>query len=109
MGMPITTYNVLNALSKRSPESYEIGPAQKALEPFNLFAFIIHDPAKHSDFNRKISSAFHRLDHSTGHHLLFFALVDPPERWLQDTELGGGRTIRNYLILIMQLPLLIRV
>ena len=88
MGMPITTYNVLNALDKGEPE-YEIRAAQKALEPFNLFAFIIHDPEAHPDFDRKLSSTFNWLDYTTGNELLFFSLVDPPEDWLNEGRNQG--------------------
>ena len=83
MGMPITTYNVLNALDKGEPE-YEIAAAQKALEPFNLFAFIIHDPEAHPDIDRKLRSKFNWLDQTTGKELLFFTLVDPPKEWLDE-------------------------
>ena len=54
--MPITTYNVLDALGKSNPESYEIGPVKSALQPFSLFAFIIHDPTAHPDFDQQINT-----------------------------------------------------
>ena len=88
MGMPITTYNVLNALDKGEPE-YEIRAAQTALEPFNLFAFIIHDPKAHPEFDRSIRSDFNWLDYITGQELLFFALVDPPDAWLNEGRNRG--------------------
>ena len=92
MGMPITTYNVLDALAKSYPEEYEIEAVERALKPFNLFAFIIHDPEVHSDFDARIRNDFTRLDHSTGDSLLFFALVDPPQIWLDQGERNpGGR------------------
>ena len=90
MGMPITTYNVLHALDKG--QRHEIRLAQKVLAPFNLFAFIIHDPDadETSDFGQrnraveqKISRDFDYLDYVTGNKLLFFALADPPEKWLK--------------------------
>ena len=123
MGMPISNYTVLKALSSggghgeiRSrrkpariestwnlayampsdrefnpfdwdsgrPQQEEIQVAQAALAPFNLFAFIIHDPETHPEFHQKISSIFEDLDYTTGDKLLFFALVDPPEEWLRD-------------------------
>ena len=43
MGMPISSYTVLSALARDRGESYETEVAQRALRPFNLFAFIIHD------------------------------------------------------------------
>ena len=83
MGMPITTYHVLNALDKGEPE-YEITAAQNALKPFNLFAFIIHDPEAHPDFDSGLRSIFNWLDYTTGKELLFFSLVDPPKEWLDE-------------------------
>jgi hypothetical protein len=84
MGMPISNYTVLKALGdkKASPNEYEKRTALAALSPFNLFAFIIHDPEEHHDFGRILSFAFDRLDFVTGEKLLFFALVDPPSDWL---------------------------
>ena len=88
MGMPITTYNVLNALDKGEPE-YEIATARKTLEPFNLFAFIIHDPEAHPGFDSSIRADFNWLDYTTGQELLFFALVDPPDEWLNEGRYRG--------------------
>ena len=82
MGMPISSYNVMKVLDKGG-ERYETDAVRRALDPFNLFAFIIHDPETHPDFDRAISMNFDRLDHTSGDKLLFFALVDPPEEWLR--------------------------
>ena len=82
MGMPISEYTVLKALGDKNAASYETNTALKALSPFNLFAFIIHDPETHREFARQISFLFDHLDFVTGHELLFFALVDPPPDWL---------------------------
>ncbi len=65
---------------------YDDNKAGEALRRFNLFAFIIHDPETHPDFDSKLSSLFERLDHDTGDKLLFFALVNPPEKWLKTAE-----------------------
>jgi len=88
MGMPISNYTVLKALGnkKASSNEYEKRTALAALSPFNLFAFIIHDPEEHQDFGRQISFAFDRLDFVTGEKLLFFALVDPPPDWLAHAQ-----------------------
>ena len=84
MGMPISNYTVLKALGdkKASPHEYEKRTALDALSPFNLFAFIIHDPEEHPDFSRQLRRSFDRLDFVTGEKLLFFALVEPPSEWL---------------------------
>jgi hypothetical protein len=90
MGMPITTYNVLNALDK--DDEYNTQMARNTLGTFNAFAFIIYDPDadENSDFGqrnrafeKKINEEFDYLDHVTGDKLLFFALVDPPKKWLR--------------------------
>ena len=84
MGMPITTYNVLNALDEGSFKSqYEFDTAIEALKPFKLFAFVIHDPEVHDSFHRTIGSIFYKLDSVTRDDFLFFALVDPPQQWLK--------------------------
>lgn len=82
MGMPISNYTVLKALGYGGAP-YEVNTALDALRPFNLFAFIIHDPQAHSDFDRRINHRFDFLDYITGNKLLFFALVDPPLEWLE--------------------------
>ncbi|MGB3975892.1 MAG: hypothetical protein WBM02_00165 [bacterium] len=81
MGMPISSYTVLSALAL-GQDSYETEIAQRVLRPFNLFAFIIHDPNEHREFHNLLSRQFDRLDYLTGQRLLFFALVDPPKEWL---------------------------
>ena len=80
MGMPISSYNVVRVLSEGG-EPWETSPVEDALKPFNLFAFIIHDPETHSALHEEISQNFTDLDEITGCKLLFFALVDPPKEW----------------------------
>jgi hypothetical protein len=82
MGMPISNYTVLKALGYGGAP-YEVNTALDTLRPFNLFAFIIHDPEAHPDFDRRINHRFDYLDYVTGDKLLFFALVDPPPEWLE--------------------------
>jgi hypothetical protein len=95
MGMPICTYTVLRALTER-PEiyDYELHSAKAALEPFNLFAFIIHDPEQHKGFAHALTRHFDHLDYITGEGLLFFALVDPSPAWL---EHGAPRRYYQHL------------
>ena len=64
-------------------KKYEEMAVKKALEPFNLFAFILHDPNQHKDFHEYLENIFDRLDYETGKGLLFFALINPPQNWLQ--------------------------
>jgi hypothetical protein len=84
MGMPISisSYTVLTELSKPSND-HLAGRVYRALKPFNLFAFVIHDPVRHKDLDRVLARQFDRLDFRTGRRLLFFALVDPPKEWLE--------------------------
>lgn len=95
MGFPIqNNYSILRTLAfgngrrylgqgeSISVEKNEYMTILQSLKPFNLFAFVIHDPEKHQEFHNNLNSIFERLDHSTGQNLLFFALTNPPERWL---------------------------
>ena len=100
MGSPILTYKVLEALddkistysilealdNKREPSSEisnAISSVRDKLRSFNLLAFIIHDPEVHHGFDAKITQLFDYLDQVSGNALLFFALIDPPEEWLE--------------------------
>lgn len=85
MGMPVTSYTVLKTLALGG-QNYELHTIEKAIKPFNLFAFIIHDPQAHPDFEQYLNNEFDRFDYTTGDKLLFFALVDPPEKWLQHAK-----------------------
>lgn len=82
MGMPITSYTVLKTLALGG-QNYELHAVEKAIKPFNLFAFIIHDPQAHPDFHQYLNEEFDRFDYTTGDKLLFFALIDPPQNWLR--------------------------
>lgn len=79
--MPISNYTILRALAIGGKGS-ERSTVLRTLEPFNLFAFVIHDPEMHSEFDKKLNLLFDQLDFITGSKLLFFALVDPPTQWL---------------------------
>jgi len=88
MGMPISSYTVLSALAN-GRNRYETEVAQRALSPFNLFAFVIHDPEEHSKFHQVLERQFDRFDFITGHKLLFLRLVDPPTNWLNHAKWQG--------------------
>lgn len=93
MGFPLhNNYSLLRALafgprsdySRSNPvrvEREEYLAISKSLRNFNLFAFVIHDPEEDKDFHENLNTIFERLDHSTGEHLLFFTLTNPPEKW----------------------------
>lgn len=94
MAAPISSYDLLKPLTDSNRSWSEFSDMKKALEGFNLFAFIIHDPEEHSDFDRKMGRIFDRLDYLTGEKLLFFTLIDPPEEWLRH---GRQREYMKYL------------
>ncbi len=94
MAAPISSYDLLKPLSNPTKSYHELFKMNEALKGFNLFAFIIHDPEKHSDFDREMGRIFDRLDYLTGEKLLFFALIDPPEEWLR---YGRQREYMKYL------------
>jgi len=85
MGMPINSYTVLRTLALGG-ELYEQEAVKNALAPFNLFAFILHDPEIHSQFHEYLARNFDRFDYTTGDKLLFFALVDTPSEWLKHAK-----------------------
>jgi len=83
MGMTMSTYAVFNSLIRgRSDKDFDF--VRKAINPFNLYAIILHDPEKHREFHQFLTEKFAELHVITGDKLLFFALVDPPESWLLD-------------------------
>lgn len=81
MGMPISSYTVPNTLAY-GRNGFEPRSVERALRPFNLFAFVIHDPDSHSQFDHFLEQSFDRLDYDSGESLLFFALVRPSQDWL---------------------------
>lgn len=82
MGFPLTSYEILRDLAdERDSEA-----AKSALRPFNLFAFIVHNPDAHARFHSVLERKFDMLDYMTGRRLLFFALVDPPESWQRHAQ-----------------------
>ena len=75
--MYFDNFNVMHALAT----GVGAREARQALSPFNLFAFIVHGEEEHPTFHQEVVKAFERLDHSTGHELLFFAVLDAPREW----------------------------
>jgi hypothetical protein len=73
MGIPITTYTVLDSLASDLDAPHFRG----LVAPFNLFAFVLGSPKDHPGLFAKIDSAFDRLAFETGERLLFFAVARP--------------------------------
>ena len=55
----------------------------RVLNQFNIFAFILHDPESHPEFDQYLNHVFEELDRDSRGKLLFFALVNPDEEWLE--------------------------
>jgi hypothetical protein len=85
MGMPISNYTMLHALATRSG-IINHSSINQALEQFNLFAIVIHDPTNDIGFHLYVEEWFERLDFSTGNKLLFFALVLPKTGWMKSFQ-----------------------
>ncbi len=62
----------------------------QSLRQFNLFAFVLHDPETHSEFDNYLSNILNDLDRLTGDRLLMFVLVNPDETWMEE------RMMRSY-------------
>lgn len=75
MGMPISCYWSLVSLVRHGERCG--GWIGKLRKQFSKFAFVIHDPAIHREFDDVLNRSFDDLDQFTGEHLLFFALVRP--------------------------------
>jgi hypothetical protein len=80
--MPINSYTLLKSFTDGSKvlSSSEVA---KALKPYNIYAFIIHDPEEHRELDLHIAEYFEFLDSTTGKNLLFFALTEPPREWME--------------------------
>jgi len=75
MGMPISCYWTLLSLARHGERCG--GWVGKLRKQFSKFAFVIHDPTTHLEFDDVLNRSFDRLDYATGRRLLFFALVRP--------------------------------
>ncbi|MBE9251231.1 hypothetical protein IQ226_19260 [Dolichospermum sp. LEGE 00240] len=72
MGFPIRS-NIFNSGS----------PSQKYFARFPIQVAILFKPSD-TVFTDYLKAEFAGLDRSTGENLAFFAVLDPPEQWLQD-------------------------
>lgn len=76
MGMPVSCFSLLCDVAAR--RDYRASTrAEAVFRRFKRFAFVIHDPAVHVDFDEALNTSFRDLDEATGRNLLFFALVRP--------------------------------
>lgn len=85
MGMFLSKYSMLNALGYGADKPI-IVETKKILDKYKLFGLILHDPKSHSDFHTSLRDSFERLDFLTGQDFLFFALTDPPKKWIERNE-----------------------
>ena len=88
MAAPISSYDLLEPLSAPKKSSDEFDNMKEALKGFNFFAFIIHDPEKHSNFDREMGRIFDQLDYLTGDKLLFFTRLVLYQWDLRDFSMG---------------------
>jgi hypothetical protein len=87
MGMPITSYKVLQLLADpAAARGEEEKKLRETLAQFRLLAVVLHDPARHVGLHDVLPSLFERLDLVTGPHLLFFALVEVSPGWRAGAE-----------------------
>lgn len=75
MGMPISCYWSLVSLVRHGERCG--GWIGRLRKQFSKFAFVIHDPTVHVEFDDVLNRLLDRLDYATGRRLLFFALVRP--------------------------------
>jgi hypothetical protein len=54
----------------------DIDAIRKALDPFNLFVFVLHVSSIHLDFDEKLNDTLRRLDLISDEHLAFLAFVE---------------------------------
>ena len=79
MGWKISERTVRFLLCNEGSDD-DIESIKKTLEPFNLFAFVLHIPSVHLDFDRKLNEKLDSLDLVGADRFLFFALVEPDNR-----------------------------
>ena len=97
MGYPLfNNYTLFRALAKpRTIEEntvthefdklkWEREHMYRAVNQFSLFAFILHDPESHPEFDQYLNRVFEELDRTTRDKLIFFALVNPDKKWLEN-------------------------
>lgn len=103
MGFPVNNFTMMKALAKgiRGDSDFEFMEdsffevLDRELSKFNLFAFIIHDPVQHKEFNDYLRKNFLSIHRYTGKKFLFFALAQPPDNWLKEVEGSGFSDFYN--------------
>ena len=61
---------------------------QRYFARFPIQVAILHSPTDYS-FTEHLKTHFAEFDRNTGKNLVFLAVLDPPEEWLQDRDLRG--------------------
>lgn len=82
MGMPVSLYTMLRVLDG-DYEDFLRQDILRVTAQYKAFAFIIHDANRHTTFHRALGELFDRLDYVTGPNLMFFAMVKPPQAWIE--------------------------
>ena len=79
MGWKISEQTVRFLLCNEGSDD-DIESIKETLEPFNLFAFVLHNPSVHLDLDRKLNETLGSLDLVSADRFLFFAFVEPDNR-----------------------------
>ena len=85
MGYPVGLTQLLQIVERQQDHIMD-GDLLRAVKRYRIFAFILHDKLRHREFDRELAEQFEVLDVTTGKWLMFLALVDPPQEWIQRAE-----------------------
>jgi hypothetical protein len=122
MGMPLTSFSVMQALLEFQRRRYDKFPIRSMemereirrcsfpdmrdlsdeLQRFSLLAFVLHSPERHPDLHRKLERDFEILDQITGEDLLFFTVIEPSEDWVRSA--GNRHYLSKIKVRYMQSP-----
>jgi hypothetical protein len=81
MGIPQTYLQFLWPLGDRESSGEERTAITEALSDFELFCFVLIDPARDLNLHARLVSEWEHFDRYSGRHMLFFAPIDPPTAW----------------------------
>jgi hypothetical protein len=126
MGMPLTSFSVMQALLEFQRRRYDEVPdgfpirsiemeheirrcsfpemrnLSDELQRFSFLAFVLHSPERHPDLHRKLERDFEILDQITGQELLFFTVIEPSKDWVRSA--GNRHYFSKIKVQYMQSP-----
>jgi hypothetical protein len=84
MGYPVDDFALFDAIINGKNQTLADGYSEQLqIKPFKAYAFILHHPQIHLNFNKILNTQFEMLDQITGKDLLFFSISTPPEKWFK--------------------------